>query len=347
MPYLTLFASTLLLSLFTVGCDGTSNQPDYTLADFKISALDSSSVEYFLPEVFLGRPTQVKIINHNQLIVLDRKDASWLTLIDLSNGRQIDFLGNGRGPNESLAVRDLFVRGNDLIVTGTTDSKVIRFRIKGDSIEPISEDVLPGYHVRIAPHPKGGYICLPISNNRLQFITDNCTQIDNFGTFPQIVDKNEDKITNAVFQSMIDISPDGRHILSVFQTINFFQIYNESLNEITKNGPKSDNIIIKTKETPIGSMTGHVPRQSIFRYVTTSDMGFVVGYIGQVFESSEEPRQDIKELLSFDWEGNPCQRLLLPQQLVSFDIDWSTNTLYGITSDDSQSLVSISLPELF
>ena len=337
----------LLINSFTSGCKPSADGIDFTLDDFTVVALDSSYVDHFLPDLFLGRPSLIKAIGTEQLIILNRLQDTWLTNVNLQSKRQTNFLRRGKGPGETLSVRDLFVINDTLFVSGTTGNKIFHYLMATDSAVQIKETIIPGSYIRIAPNPDGGYLCLPISDGRLVRISDNYSAMDTLGRFPDIVKDNRDKVSNTIFQSMLGFSPDGRKIVSVFQSVNCFQIFDKSMKDISRKGPFKDDVSILVRETPMGTMASHTPHQNIYYSIASTHEGFVVGYIGQLIENKDDPRWGIGELLSFDWEGNPAHRIILPQQLVSFDIDWTSNTLYGITKDNSPSVVRISLPELF
>ena len=47
----------------------------------------------------------------------------------------------------------------------------------------------------------------------------------------------------------------------------------------------------------------------------------------------------ISSVLSFDWSGRPLKRYVLPQEIFSFDVDWSTGRMYCLTNEAEPRIV--------
>jgi len=333
------FLATLLLA--QCGHEGSpSDNRSFSLDDFQ--RFDVDAFETLLGNVL--KPGIVRVIGDDLVLTVETFASEMAVVRNLKSAETYRFLTKGRGPGECLSIRDVAVYGDSLFFSSIEDNKILAYHLDGDQINYSHDYSYDTWTLRAIPLPDKGILCLPLWDGRFIRIRDGKT--DTLGQFPKVTGDKK-ALNNSSLQSLVGASPDGKYVCSAYQDIDCIEIYSdEFMSLIRLNGPEQAIPKVKVTETPFGNSFSVEPSKTTFRGFSSSNAGFVVGYIGQLHTDDDEAIRNIGDLLFFDWEGNCLKRFHLPEELVYFDIDWNRQRLIGILGGDEPKLVCCPLPLL-
>lgn len=339
----TLFVGGLIIILSCVCCVSTRQS-----VDFSLDNVDSVFVEQYLRlnQIELAGIGPIVFWQQDQVIVADGELPSLLSLIDLGTGRKKPFLKMGGGPGECLGIQNLTVKNKILYAYSLASKKMIALQEAVDTSLvfslvndiPIKEECL-----RLIPSPECGFVGTPRKGPRFYSFSETGEVNGSFGSFPN-VNGEPDAINNMSLQSEISFSPDGMYFCSPFLMVDYIEIYSDNYSKIRRLwGPEPFVPQVERVSDGLASYYSQKPPKDVFRTLSVSDKGFLVGYIGHLNTSRDEPVKTTRELLYFSWNGDLIRRYILPEQLAYFDVDWENGRMCGITFEVEPKLVQAKL----
>ena len=253
----------------------------------------------------------------------------------------------GRATNEVLGINDIVVRDGDVWVSGNQDCKVLRLSLLPDERRFEVAEIFrfeKTQFMRIAPRSDGkGFLILDSSSsdNRMILMDRSGVVQDTVGSFPELERvPAEWKPNNSIFQSDLSIAPNGRHTVLMCRSIDCIDIYDKEM-ELQRRlrGPLGVEFGVRVFEA--GSFVQHIqdPMYFMFDGTVCDDDRFLVGYVGVRPQTEADFGRKIGSVLSFDWSGRPQKCYDLEQEILSFDVDWSTGRMYCLTNEAEPRIV--------
>ena len=341
-----LFVALFLLLGTGNGCVQRENAVDFSLAEATAYQVEQFDVQ---EKVEIGHPGMVSFWDTETVIVADRVLPSLLSLVNLHSGETKHFLKMGRGPGECLDINTLTVQDKKIYVFSPSSKKIIVLHPAQDEEQRFAlaeEATIEKECVRVIPTKKGGYIGTPIKGDRFLLFDRAGFAIESHGSFPA-VDGAEEAINNNTFQSRFAFSPDGKHFCSAYHDMDFVEIYSGDFRYVKRLwGPEPFIPTAKKYEREGYNLYVSEPQKEVYYMISTSNCGFIVGYVGHLFKDRNDPSRCTKELHYFDWNGNFLARYILPQEVAFFDVDWENGRLCGVTFEAEPKLVLAELEGL-
>lgn len=328
---LGILASALLL----IGCQQSARNLSFSDDSFENRTLD----DYEKIEVSKTlMPGVIKVLPEGHLLCLVSGDTGRrLMAKDLNTGAEHSVLTIGRGDGEVLAVRDVSVVGNDIFVSSIGEGKVVQLSWDGDSksFSKPSSRMTNARFLRAVPLGQDKFISLASSRNeRMIVLSEEGNAIDTVGVFPDIL-KDEDTWNNSIFQSLLAVSPNGKHVLTACQSFDVFDIYDSSFKTVKEfSGPEIYTPNIKKISTEIGTRYMLDPPKHTYTSVAVSDSRIYLGYVGAVLNSEADFDRAISTIYSFDWNGHPKIAYRLPFEIQAFDIDEKNDVIYCLATSE-------------
>ncbi len=332
----------LLLALCAASCGRQAADVaprTFTLDSFETVALSAGAGKtYGSDGLFLGDPHIIRVHPDGYLVVLDVSNTDQLTIIDLATGRIQTSVKHGRGPNETISVRDITVRDGDIWLSGLSDQKILRLvhDRQQRSFTPETVCRTADQFLRAVPFTEERILTLASasSDNRFHLLGRDGITRDTVGVFPVSGHIAETaKPNNAVYQSDISVAPDGRHTAVACRSLEYIDIYDADMNLQTRlQGPQGIDPAVKVIGTEAGYRFVQDPLWFVFNDVVADNDGFAVGYIGISPKTDADFDAGINTILTFDWKGRPQNAYKLESDIVSFDIDRRNNKMYCLAN---------------
>ncbi len=332
----------IILPLVLFGCKRNDTDQRFSLSDFEQIKIETNQIETIdIPIIY--HSSFIRYCTPSSFVISSpRGDDNLLVHYDMEAGKMTRFVSRGRGPEELLGVSDIHVNHDTLYVYSIMDKKELLYDLSKGNLTYCKEVQLDNDYMRIVHTPEGGYLGLPYQGGRLSVLSSNGKVQEYAGSFP-IIDGTKEAINNMALQSLIEYSPNGQHLCSVYQSIDCIEIYDESLElSVRLFGPEDKLPSLKAVETRGGMMFTQSPQQNIFYGLHVNERNIIVGYIGQVFSNRNDINQGINSLLCFNWKGQCKQRYVLPFELVCFDIDHNGYVI-GLTNEESPRVIRFPL----
>ena len=318
----------------------------FTLEDARTIQVEPFRV---LDQTELGRPGAIICWDEDRVIVADRPLPSLLSLINVNTGEKRPFLKMGRGPGECLGASNLTEQNGKLYLHSIASKKMIVLQESKDtdSVFSLVEDIpVETECIRIIPTRQAGYIGTVRMGGRFVLFSADGSVVDTLGTFPN-VEGEEEAINNTALQSMLAFSPDGKYFCSAFTSMDFVEIYTNNFKTLKRLwGPEQTIPRVMRIESGGFIHNIHEPHKQVYGTISTSDQGFLVGYVGHLYKDRDDPSRCTKELFYFDWDGHFLARYLLPEEVAFFDVDWKNARMYGVTAGVEAKLVVAQLEGL-
>lgn len=324
---------TALLSLIPLlsQCSETVYEDEipFSLENVSVKSIGPS---HKIDGIFLGRPNAVEYLSSGKLLISESRSAQLLMLMDPTTGDVVRFLNNGRGPQECQHVSNMAVAGHELYVYSQDRNSIFVYGLQTDGAPVFDRDIhITQDNFRVIPAPGKGYLGIPYYEGRFFLYDENGMVTDTLGTFPHLEGDSKAK-NNTAAQSMIAYSPDGKHFCSSYLSMDCIEIYPSDFSSVKRLlGPEPFSPTVKEVNLPGGVTYVMTPAKSVYSTISTSNRGFIVGYKGQ-FDKRGEPPAAIRKLIYFDWKGNAVAQYDLPEDIVTFDINWEQGKLYAITA---------------
>ncbi|MFI3265514.1 MAG: BF3164 family lipoprotein [Rikenellaceae bacterium] len=307
--------------------------------------LKSLSVDSLL----LAKPSIIKYYADDILLVKDVKLGELAMVIDLKLNRVSPLVKKGRSKYELLGLMDIVVLDGDVWMYNMSDSKMLKMEF-----DPESRTFDPGElyrfeddrYFRVLPHCDGGFVALsPIgANSRMMLLDGDGNMLQEFGVYPQL-DCLEQHVDNSVIQSIMTLSPDGKNLAIATLSMEHIGIYNSQLEENANSyGQFCKDVTYETVTRGTVSFTVQKPSYFAYENIISNADGFWVGYLGVTPTEENFESVAIRKIIEWDWRGKIKSVYQLEQPVISFDIDFESNTLYCITKELEPQIKTIKLP---
>lgn len=306
-----------------------------------------------LPDLFIGNPLNMLLINNN-LLLIDIYEDHQMTLIDTNDKNKVERIAKrGEGPNEFINIRNITYNSIDnsvCLFDGMTRSCSF-YKMNNNSIKLDKNNFLKRIHFN-ENYP---YDIIPFNNKFLsngcfdqkQFalFDDNENSILNFGIYPG--DKNGIEIGNCFFlknQTIITTSPDQEYFAAAGVFHDQLVFYkNEKNGKLTKIkeyfsiDSKMNTNQIKDGETTQYSSSETPETTRTYRVLYPTNSFLYALYWG--IQNKDINNNNICYILKFDWNGNLKAGFKIAQRLNTFAIDENRNCICGIAYPEDEECI--------
>lgn len=336
----------LLGAMALGGCAAGEQSPSdsqFALVDFEeidlttnngtvLFSSDNDSTDY------IGFPKAIKVLPGGQLAVTDIKGERQVIIIDSQGGYVQSLVAVGQGPDEMLRVNDLQLLDGELWLSSMGDNKLGKL-VRNQDDSAWEYDYLRQLEIpimRLAVLADRQLIVFPFNNTPHRCYTATLEGVvgDTITAFPYQPADAATPVDNSAFQVDLTVAPDGRRMAVVNKSWNAIELYDQSGHpRATLHGPLAIDSEIVEEETPIGMRYVQSPMWFMFSSASSNDQGFSVGFIGVQPKTPEDYNSRVHTILTFDWDGTPCQAIKVNDNVLSYDIDYANGILYLTTID--------------
>ena len=224
----------LVISILCFSCRMTEDSETvvFRMEEFRTVELSYKEGEQVaIDGLEFGRPYTVRKHKDGFLFVREVKGDRQLKIIDLEEGTYTTSISKGRAWNELLSLRDISMTGEEVCLSSIMENKVLRlaYDVTERAFSPDTSMSIEGIQfMRIVPFGDR-YVTLSSgsSGTRMNILSETGSPVDTVGSFPTEGISGISNINNAVLQSDISVSPDLRHIVTAFRSIDYIDIYGE------------------------------------------------------------------------------------------------------------------------
>jgi hypothetical protein len=348
-----LFISIFLIFCLVISCDHSKpSVVDFKEESFKDTFNLKHGKVYENDSLFIGNPTWIRFHSDSFLIVQDMGTSKLIKIIDLKRNKIQEVIPQGRGPGEMIVAWGIQVMGKDLYVFCGQLRKVIVLTPDANRDFRITKEFSLDERetTKFCPLKSDIMVCLSDfgQDKRLTFLNNNGKILKKYGNYPPIIEGNNVKVDNNIFQSYIESAPNGEKFVLACSRTDIIEIY-DTEKGLTKRfqGPIGIQLSIKNRNMGVGTMIDFQPSYLTFGRGDANEDEFWFGYVGFNTKSKERPStSDVspKRIFCFDWLGNPLRKIVFDNPFVAFDVDWSGKELYTIEwVDKYPKVVSYSL----
>jgi len=329
----------ILVFYFQLSCQRFNNhKADFYEESFKENYYLDNGILYKNDSLKIENPTSIRFHVDSFLIIQEINSKKLIKIIDLKNSRTQEIIPQGKGPGEMLVPWGIeFVDDKLFVFCGQLVKVIVLKPDISRSFKIVNEFRLEETRTtQFFPLSENIFVCL--SNigdiNRLTILDGNGKIIKKMGDYPPFLNSNLTKGDNNIFQSFISGSEAEGKIVVACKTTDFIEIYDRN-NGMEKRiqGPLGIQYTIITQN--VGKSYIRHPEPTTFTYqnIISSDKEFWVGYIGYKPIKGIKPNiSDLypKIIFAFDWKGNLLRKINFNDPIISFDVDWTSMTLYTI-----------------
>lgn len=337
----------IILLTIGVSCTNTANNKIL----FPTDKFTTIKGEQILPDLFIGQPLNMLLINNN-LLIIDIYEDFQVTLINTKNKNLERIIPKGEGPHEFLDIRNISYnsRDNTMCFFDGMTRFCSFYKVKNNQIA-LNDDNFIG---KIRFENNYPYDIIPFDN---KFITNGCfkqyqfalldkngNNISYFGVYPG--DKNEIDIEGCFFlknQTIITACPNQEYFVAagVFHDqLVFYKNKNNlaKIKEYFSIDSKMNTNLIKEGEAIQYSSSETPETTRTYRVLYPTNSHLYALYWG--IQNKDIDKENICYILKFDWNGKLEEGFKIEQRLKTFAIDENKNCIYGITySEDKESLL--------
>ena len=316
-----------LLALLIVSCN--NNIGDFTLSDFRDDLLSPVNSSISLEELSLD-PARMIYHPAGFLIIAGNSEKPLLSILDLSSGKIQKIINKGRGPGELLGIWLINLAGEELVLHGLDERKILHLALGKDRLFFIKKElIVPEYYGRISPF-KNGYVGLPMQKEgTIMCVLDSTAKVISTIPYPDYYSRNGIPGNNSVYQCNINCDSGKDRIIVSYKSIPFIDTYNSSGSLIAhRQGPELFEWSLSRKEIGGGA---HIYLQQ--PSIRTYNRGIILpdhSWMTQYYPVGEK---GTTYLLWFDPSGKPLKKYLLPEQAGLYSVDWTSRRLYLVVSE--------------
>ena len=278
------------------------------------------------------------------LITVNRMGTSneYVSLFDINTGEELkSFLNQGSGPGEYLHVGHVQMLGDkQFAVYATLEKEVAIYHI--DSVLAQAKP-LPDQTITLATKTPRMPLILDQdllvderfnfqkdSLYRLNFYNGNGQLINAAGSFPEQDKYNEPLHMTEAYKSFLD-AENGKVVMAHAYTdrLEVYDYDGNLINAVT--GPDSFEPLLSQREVGGGVMMAPTKdTRRGYSFVDVGPSGIMAFYSGKL-NSKERNNKD--QLILFTADAKPIKRFKLDVPVLHFSVDWSSNTIYGVTDE--------------
>ena len=326
-------AAAVTSALISVSCGTEEKEAEMVFAETDFGKTVELKAERCFPDIELGMPGALNVHPAGFLMISDRSKPKMLQVIDLEDGSLCQSLvSKGRASQELYGITDISFDGEDVILSSTMDSKVMRLNY-ADGFEISSSCTLKNQFLRAVSY-KQGYLTLAsaYSGNRMEVFNTDGAIVDTLGSFPDLSFEKE-AYTNALFQAKIAVSPDNSHIIVESLPIDYLDIYDKNGELVSRlHGPDTAAPEYKKRDLGMGVMYSFEPRKMAYMSVVASEKSFYAGHIGVDLKTKNDLDRGISSIYEFSYSGKARTNYKLDVELENFTVDTRNGVIYGITN---------------
>lgn len=275
------------------------------------------------------------------LFMSHSKTEKLLSIHELKSGKTIgQFVGKGKGPQELLSIQNL--SKNEKLETLTLydaiTSKYIVCNIKelkNGRLETLSNgETILNFVKEQVIYSNDSLIIYLGQNARLICQNIMGQMVDSVGDYSIFNNSEKPMWLPQIYNGQIVYNEETEQIAIFNRLTDKIEFYKKR--ELTKiiSGPDSFNEMYKIMSIGGGLAMAHYSDKTRIAYervVSNSKYIFAL-YSGLTF-GEDGTHHNI--IFKFDWNGMPIERYELDKPLISFDVDWKNNVIYGLNTEDN------------
>lgn len=309
-----------------------------------------------IPIDSIKKPEEILVIPEKNLLVIRDVGpylAKAFSLDDLSFKKS--FIKQGEGPDEQLISFSLqYVQGQNVLYSSDPYKKMV-FSYPVDSVTMGQPEVSPNKVIKI----KTDYLVKPVFVNDkiistrhnhddsvalLDFFDQEGNLLSSNGSFPENFKEYDPQNLVMVTQVTINASQDGKYLVASYSSTDIIDLLDAEGNLIKRiQGPDLFETKYNLQELDGGATIFSPEKGSKTAYSATAKMGNDAVYI--LYKGIYEDPNDYHAgtLFHFNQELELENAYALEIPIFDFDIDWTTNTIYGLTHNHEDKIVVFEL----
>lgn len=284
----------------------------------------------------INRPCDVRFHPGGFLILADPQDGMLLKVIETASGQEQRLLNRGRSSQEALSVKDIAVTEEGFFVSSPQDRKLIRYRLDTEQKAFVLSGIVEcdAQFLRAMPYSDGRYVLEASSSSACRLLLADRTGAvtDTLGSFPEI--PGNSITNNALFQSSLAVSPDGKTIATAYASIDYIDVYDGQDLRVRLSGPEREQPEVQVRKTPLGETYAFSPARNAYSGTSIDADGIWVGRIGVTLSDEKDWLRGISSIYRFSQDGKAQRKYDLDCELVSFDVDPAGQRIYGVTAEE-------------
>lgn len=346
-----IYALALITIVSGYSCNNTKDVVNFSENSFKEVIQLKNGTPINIDNLLLNIPILLRFHPDSFLIIQDIETPTMVKIIDLKNKKVQETAPHGRGPGEVLVAYGIQVIDKDLFIFDGPLQKVLILSPGNERIFHVTDEYFVKERTNgFLPLTKNLSVC-PSDlgrNERLTFLDNKGNIVSRVGDFPPLYN-TEIKADNDIFSSFISASPDGEKIVLACNKTDIIEIYDTNKGLIKRlHGPLG--IKLKATRMSMGSFSVSrvEPRYATYSMLMIANQKeFWVGFLNYKFQKGIQPEPSEyypKQILCFDWNGNPKRKIESEHPVISMDADWKNKILYTfLWVDNNPQLMTFSI----
>lgn len=330
----------LTLLLFSRCADKENTIPSFNWESSKQRLLQS---EIALSNIVIN-PSRI-VFCDDFLFVSHSKTSKLLSVYELKTGKTIgEFVGKGRGPQELLSIQNMSKneRLKTLTLYDVITSKFIVCNIqalKDGYLETISEgDSGFNFVKEQVVYTNDSCITYLGQKSRLIFQNNNGQMVDSIGDYIIFNSNEEPMWLPQIYKGQIAYNEKTGQFAIFNKLTDKIEFYKDKKLTNIISGPDGFKEMYRIVRVGGGEALGHYSDKTRIAYErVTSNSKFILAlYSGATF-GEDGTHHNI--IFKFDWNGKLIESYKLDKCLISFDVDWDNNIIYGLNTEEVESVV--------
>ncbi len=300
-----------------------------------------------IDSLLLARPYSISYYPDDILLVKDKKLGELATVIDLKINRVSPLVKSGRSKYELLSLMNMTLLDGDVWLYSFMDSKMLKMEFDANSRTFTPSDLyqFDNRYFGVLPRHDGRFIALSAmgANSRMVLLDGDENLLQEFGVYPQC--ETPELCDSSTVQSIMTLSPNGENLAVACLSLEHIGIYGPDLEERANSyGQFCQDVKFERVTRGEMSFVTQKPHYFAFENIISNEDGFWIGYLGVQPTDDNPGSVAIRKIIKWDWNGEIEQVYELDQPIISFDIDFESNTLYCITKETEPQIKTIKLP---
>lgn len=345
----------LLIAFALVGINNLCAKAGNNRIYFPTSKIKDVSFKPILPDVFVGIPRDLYLVESN-LVILDEYEGKQLTLVDLNNPSNVQRLGTkGQGPNDFLRISSLSYNPQNGILhvfdeyaRRQSSYSVKERKVVFNDANLRKKTLLGNTLYNVIPFGNSFVTNGNFDGKQFALLNEKAEIVEKFGIFPG----NKDAINTGVAfyllnQNRLVVNPQETHFAAAGFMNDHLVFYGKKGNSVEK---LKEYFNYDTKATPSvrnqdgGKLYAFSENENTMRAyvdVFATETHLYALYFGLSNADLERERNSSCYILKFDWNGNFVGGYKSDVLLLSFAVDEANGKIYAATrpSADSESML--------
>lgn len=316
-----------------------NDEKSFSYDSFQYENHLSNGKIYENEKLLIGQPLWMKLHPDSFLIIQDYGTPKLIKIIDLKNNHIQEIISEGRGPGEMLIGWGIELLGKNVYTFCPMLKKVIVLTLGVDRNFFISQEKTIDSDIRpmeLCPLTENLFACLNVNDEtRLTLIDSVGKVIGKIGDYPSFRSRYDIKPDNDIFQSSIASSPSGDKIVLACKRTDIIEIISLKKDKhIRLHGPLGINLEVIDH----GIAKSPEPSYNTYYVLSVNEKEIWISYSGykNTKSTSLNPSDYLpKQILCFNWQGQPLRKIQLDYPFGGFDIDWKNRLLYTLELRDN------------